>query len=222
MFGIFRVNNDRAIVEQLFSLMLNKMPGEYSHYLRQIQDGVIRRLLLGGGGMPNYIAVVYDTKISSLYERKNEKGFSISGVVIFDKNSGKHVALDFYFHSGLIAGMNADLNIKKCNFDMDTLNVDLCRIEYEKSSKDIEKSLAELGIFKFNASEVREVLVGNDLMIYLRDLEDGDFLAVNRHGFYIVSIGSREAFKVPSAYSDEVRREYLCLSSERIYSYLPN
>ncbi|RYC40458.1 hypothetical protein [Pectobacterium zantedeschiae] len=222
MFDIFRVNNDRSIVEQLFSLVLNKMPSEYDHYLRQIQEGVIRRLLSGGGGMPNYIAVIYNTKISSLYERKHEKGFSISGVTVFDKKSGKNVVLEFYFHSGLVAGINADINIKKCSFDMDTLNVDSSRVKYEKSSTEIENYLTELGVLKFNASEVHEVLVGKDLMIYLRDLEDGDFLAVNQHGFYIVSIGSREAFKVSSVYFDEIKKEYLHLSSERIYSYLPD
>ncbi|WP_323652436.1 hypothetical protein [Pectobacterium parmentieri] len=222
MFDIFRVNNDRSIVEQLFSLVLNKMPSEYEHYLKQIKEGVIRRLLSGGGGMPNYIAVTYNTKISSLYERKHEKGFSISGVTVFDKKSRRNVVLEFYFHSGLVAGVNADINIKKCSFDVDTLNIDSSRVKYEKSSKEVKNSLTELGILKFNESEVHEVLVGKDLMIYLRDLEDGDFLAINQHGFYIVSIGSREAFKVSSVYFDEIKKEYLHLSSERIYSYLPD
>ncbi|MCG8709818.1 hypothetical protein JHU04_003084 [Brenneria sp. 4F2] len=222
MFGIFSLNNYKSIVEQLFSLMLEKMPGEYIHYFRQVQEGVIRRILTGPGETPNYITIIYNTKFSSAYERKNETGFSIYGVTVFDKKSGKDVSLVFYFHSGLVAGINADLNIKKCSFDINTLKIDFCKIKNDLSSEKIEKYLAELGILTFNASEVHEILVGEELMIYLRDLEDGDFLAVNSHGFYIVSMGFRQAFKVPSAYSDEVGREYLSLSSERIYSYLPD
>jgi len=57
-------------------------------------------------------------------------------------------------------------------------------------------------------------------MLHLRDLSDGDFLAIEDGDFYLISISLKEVLKISSVHYENIKMNLFDLLEDEIYSYI--
>ncbi|MEY9972696.1 hypothetical protein ABH966_003072 [Lysinibacillus sp. RC46] len=224
MFGFFRKKKSFEIEVDWFNkrliAVLEKLPSKYSIYLKQIKEGILQGIFPVTGYLDNYIGVSFHREVVKKYEKKGEKSFSITGVKIFNKNMSKDVNLEIFFNNGVIAGVSSDVELIQFDLDLSKINIDFVKVKEKEIEGTIKRKLLSWGIRNFNESEVFEVKVEDRRMLHLRDLSDGDFLAIEDGDFYIISISLKEVLKISSAHYENVKMNLFDLSEDDIYSYI--
>lgn len=220
MFGFLKKKNKKAVTEQLLIAIFEKLPGEYRRYLQQLNEGVIRDVSCDSSSAPERISILFNTVISKRYDDEKLRGTDIEGIYFKDLNSNTLVEIKVYLYSGLVSGIDCEKSLQKCNIDFSSISVDHAKIKHDKVDDAMQARLSGFGITNFNDSEIYETSSDGVAFIHLRDLDDGDFLAVNEQGFYIVSIALQENIKIESKHNQSLQKDFLSLPKETVYSFI--
>ena len=143
--GVFNRRKKTAITEAWFSELwihiLSKLPKEYTPYLAQVHEGIIRKVAKPGFlattsmNMPNYIGVGYQSTIAAKYDElsgidpveidKQNPGncFWLFGAEVFNTRLNQYVEVELYFADGLICGINSDIQLNMTDFDNENIHI---------------------------------------------------------------------------------------------------
>lgn len=173
----------------LLTLVFHKLSPRYDYLIAQMLDGIINRVHLEHTVIANYVGFSYAPGLSSKYEIKNEEFFRLSGIMVRDMNTNRQLELQIFVSSGLIMGY-ALPDHEKVKLDLES--VDVSRILRQKLGEDdyLEiKALFDKEEMKLiNPSEVYEIELQEKRLYHLFDLQDGDFIAVDKNKkFYRVT-----------------------------------
>jgi len=170
---------------KLFSAIINSLPDEFREIKEQLtlarfmdlKDWVL---------FPDYKFVTMYYPGESLFRFKERgKNYKISGVTIFSKRTNKWEQIEILVHDNLING----LRVENSNYDLSEF--DLSRIGNSNVSKadlifppgEIDKFYAKLpeGIkANLDPNRLEEIDFGNRLFYAFYDLEDGNYLAIDK------------------------------------------
>lgn len=220
MFGFFKKKINKTTIEKLLIAIFEKLPVEYRRYLQQLNEGVIRDVSFDSSSASERIYFLFNNVISKRYDDEKLKGTEIAGISVRDLKSNTFIEITVYLYSGLVIGMDCEKALHNCEVDFSSISVEQIKIKHDKVDDAMQARLTSLGISHYSDSEIYEVNSKGIALIHLRDLDDGDFLAVNEQGFYIVSIAFRENLKIERQFSEILKKDFLSLSKEKIYSFV--
>lgn len=222
MFSFFRKKNCLEIgnFNKMLIAVLEKLPSEYSIYLKQIKEGILRDVFPVTGYAGNHFGFSYQREVIKKYEKKGEKDYSITGIKIFNEKIGKDVQLAIFFSYGVIAGVSSDDEFILPDLDLNKINIGFMKVKERTMDGAVKRELLSFGMQSFNESEVYEINVEERRMLHVRELSDGDFLAVEDGDFYLISISLNEVLKISSAHYKTMKMNLLNLTEEDIYSFI--
>lgn len=222
MFSFFRKKNFIEIgnFNKMLIAVLEKLPSEYSIYLKQIKEGILRDVFPVTGYVGNHFGFSYQREVIKKYEKKGEKDYSITGIKIFNEKISKDVQLAIFFSYGVIAGVSSDDEFILSDLDLNKINIGFMKVKERTMDGAVKRELLSFGMQSFNESEVFEVNVEERRMLHVRELSDGDFLAVEDGDFYLISISLNEVLKISSAHYKTMKMNLLNLTEEDIYSFI--
>lgn len=190
MFRIF--NKSRAAIEPWENKMLRDslslIFGSQDSLVRQIDEGLLNRILPSTKIINNYIGFSYKKGISKKYIKEKEAGFVLKGIRIFDTVNLDFFDLNIYVIENLIVGYST--SAKKFKPDLNKIDVSnyrkvpLINSEFKK----IEKLFTKDELSMINPDNVFEITIEGKVYFHLKDIGDGDFLAVDDNKkFYKIS-----------------------------------
>jgi hypothetical protein len=223
LFSFFRKKTRRDEVHRFNEMLiavLEKLPNDYSIYLQQIKEGILRDVFPGTGYAGGHFGFSYQREVIKKYERKGEKDYSIAGIKIWNEKTNKDIQLEVFFSCGVIAGVSADDEYILSDLDFTKINIDFMKVKEKTLDETMKRELLSFGMQSFHESEVFEVTVEDRRMLHVRDLSDGDFLAIEDGDFYLVSISLKEAVKISSAHYETMKMNLCDLTEDDIYSFI--
>lgn len=192
MFNIFKrkAGNNVEISVDLALKVFNLMPIEYEYVLHQLRDGIVLKIKEDHPGFLNYVKFSPDVKLLNQYENKKGPCFVIKGIKIFDVETDNFVDVYFYIVYGILLGYSTP-RVKRIK--PDTQRIDISKYfvqffvtdEYEQVSQFLGKE--ELSLL--NPNDVYEVKLKDKMYYHIKDLEDGDFVGIDRDGkVYMITL----------------------------------
>ncbi|MCL1923962.1 MAG: hypothetical protein FWF50_00090 [Defluviitaleaceae bacterium] len=188
MFKFFNKKNnleiDVCFLKKMLVLILEKSENDFSIFLKQIKEDIIIGIFPVPKYMDNYISISFQKEVLKKYEKTNEKSFSLENIRIFDINLNRYVSIEIFFDRGLLIGINSDVKLNKSTLDLNNITTKFSQQKETTIPKEIKEKISNLQINDYNHNEIFEINIGNRKMIHLKELSDGDFLAVEENSFY--------------------------------------
>lgn len=167
-------------LEFLKSVFLQMEGAEYKKLYAQVEDGVLVGVMIGCSYRPNYVGFVFGD--SRKYENRRSASYCLSGIRVKDAVAGSMLPVTIFVYDDLIAGYHIDVNwqIKKYQFDPSVVDISKVR-KAEKKNKDLGHILYLLNDeeCKWIDQDVYPVELEDKEYFHIRELEDGDFLAID-------------------------------------------
>lgn len=180
MFGLFKRTKIADWEIRLLKNTIQQLPPVYNYLEAQINDGLLKGVLIGLSDLPGYVAFTYNGGLSKRFERKKEKGYRLTGIKVFDKRSQTYLDYNIYVSTGTINGYSITGATK---FDVEPDNIDISNFKkvYRKNAdySKIEPYLIAQEKKIINSDEVYEVVLNNKTYFHIKDLEDGDFIGID-------------------------------------------
>lgn len=166
--------------KELFENIFKALGSEYLQYQRQIEDGIIESVRFDEK-RPNFIGLKLNVSLLNKYEKKNEQLYKIKGIEIFDKTSSQYKMMTVTIAYGLVLGYSVP-DIFNFNPDVNKIKTDFAhKFYFENEDFDKIKFLFTNEELKLlNPSDVYEVILYEKSYYHLNDLEDGDFIGINK------------------------------------------
>ena len=163
---------------------IRTLPPQYADLMHQIDDGLIRGVLVDASDIPGYVAFTFNPDIFKRYERKDVSDFKLSNIRVYDNRSSTYLLYEIYISTGTISGYALTGGKKR---DIDVNKVDTSNLKREligdSDYSRIVNVLNESEKKLLNPSEVYSVIVDNREFFHLKDLEDGDFIGIDKNNF---------------------------------------
>lgn len=180
MFGLFRRTKLKTWEINLLLKVLKSLPDNHSKLVSQIEDGLLRGVLVDVSDIPGYVAFTYNSGVVKRYEDKNDPGYQIVGIQVYDIYSSSFRDYVIYVSNGMINGYSIDKNGK--------LKIDINNIQTSKGRKVLRDS--SINEFLSNIltvdekvlidwSKVYPLELDNKTFYNIKDLEDGDFIGID-------------------------------------------
>ena len=178
LFGKKRVGK---IETHLLLKIFEKLPDEFEHFRRQLAEGLITKALFSDSPVPNTLDFSYDVKLLNKYEIKEERCFYLKGIEVFDSNINDWSEIIIECGYGILMGYSTP---KSEHFTPDTTRVRFNNLRKEYldggALKVMKEFLDESEMALINPSEFYEVPLQGRNYFHVSDLEDGDFIGIDR------------------------------------------
>lgn len=223
LFGFFRKKRSEIDVDRFNKMLiavLEKLPSDYSIYLKQIKEGILQDVFPVTGYAGDHFGFSYQREVIKKYEKKSEKDYSITDIKILNEKINKDVQLEIFFSCGVIAGVSSDDEFTLSDLELNKINIGCMKVKEKPLDENLKRELLSFGMQSFNEGEVFEVTVEDRRMLHVRDLSDGDFLAIEDGDFYLISISLKEVLKISSAHYETIKMNLYDLSEDDIYSFI--
>ncbi|WP_254561341.1 hypothetical protein [Dyadobacter diqingensis] len=159
---------------------IKQLPEEFHIFIEQINAQVFSGVLTGMSDLPGYVAFSYNSKVISLFEKKEEKNYKITGIKVYDSRSKSNLKYSIYISSGVINGYSIEGADK---YSLDLVKIDVSRFKLVLISnndfKEISQLLDSLEVKLLNPADIYTVLLNDKVYYHLIDLEDGDFIGMD-------------------------------------------
>lgn len=182
MFGLFKRTKIYDWELSTLSSILSKLPDEYSQYRVQVENGVLKGVMIDVSDIHNYVGFSYNPwKYKEFYDSKG-RNFRLSNIKVMDILSGRLVNISLYFSYGLINGYSVDdrsgskfkLNSREINVEsFDKKYID--NVDFETIKSLLNKEEIKL----LNQNDVYTSLLKGKKYFHLKELEDGDFIGID-------------------------------------------
>ncbi|RTY85522.1 hypothetical protein EKM00_14275 [Flavobacterium sp. RSP15] len=183
MFGLFKRTKLESWETNLLTNVLNKLPINNSKlFISQINDGLVRGVLIGMSDIDGYIGFSYNSKVYNKFYDKNGRNFKLENIKVYDTKLSKYLNLTIYFSFGLINGYSIE-GSRKYKLDVSKINTSgFQKIYFDTNDyNEISNILTVRERELINPSEVYLVKLNNKDFYHLKDLEDGDFLGMDMY-----------------------------------------
>lgn len=180
MFGIFKRTKIKNEEIQLLGNVIKKLPVPYSSLINQIEDGLLRGVLIDASDIPGYVAFTYNSSILKKYDNLRESSFKLCNIEVYDRKNSIYVPYEIYVSTGTISGYSLGGG-KKHDIDHNKIDITNFKIAYF-NNPDYNKikflfSVEELNLI--NSSDIYEVELEGKTYYHLQDMEDGDFIGMD-------------------------------------------
>ncbi|WP_417369462.1 hypothetical protein [Flavobacterium beibuense] len=186
MFKLFSKKDKNAWQIEMLKNVFTVMPTQYSIYLQQINEGLIKNILSGLGDIPGYKTISYHPDVVHKYEIRNEEISVIEGVKVFDLKSSRFIDLEIYIMSGMVSGYVLHTNTKKT--EIDSTKIDVSNVKKVKiGNKDTEALQNILGNIPNEISSMLdiqntfEIETSKGDLYTIKDLENGNYIAIDKN-----------------------------------------
>jgi len=189
MFTLFKRTKIEKWEIDLLRNIFDSLPNDLCElFLDQINNRLHRGVLIGLSDIPGYVSLTFNPQIYKIYYNKNGRNFKYTNIKVFDTVSERFVDFEIYFSSGVVNGYRI-VNNQKVKFDVHKIDTSVLKKVYldNKDYDRISKVLTSDEKKKINPTEVFLVTLDKKDYYHLKDLEDGDFIAIDT---------KREVYKV--------------------------
>ncbi|WP_126974503.1 hypothetical protein [Gynurincola endophyticus] len=182
MFGLFKRTKIENWEIDLIRNVITKLPSEYSNLIDQINEGLLRGVLVGVSDILGYVAFTFHSNILKKYDRETERDFKLTNIKVYDSKSLSFVPYEIYVSSGTISGYSL-IGCKGRDVDLRKVDVSEFKKEYigESDYNRIMYIFNEEEKKLLNPSDVYSILIADKEYFHLKDLEDGDFIGVDEN-----------------------------------------
>ncbi|WP_307382981.1 hypothetical protein [Chitinophaga terrae (ex Kim and Jung 2007)] len=170
---------------QLLINVFSKMPPEFHYLCDQVEEGILKRVFFISTPIPNYVGFSYNRDVVGKFERKQDNGFEIKGVRVYDEVSKSFIDFEIHISHGLVIGYSTPNN-KKISIDINKIDVSDLKIQYDINPlyDKIRPLLKPAYVRSVSPDDVYEVELDGKIYYHLQDLEDGDFIGMDDNGKY--------------------------------------
>lgn len=166
---------EKELFEKIFSLL----GSEYNVFEKQISEGIIENVRFDED-FPDFISFKLNVALLNKYEKKKEPHFKIAGIEIYDNTTFQYKKINIEICYNLVMGYTMQ-DILNFNPDIEKIKINSVRkifIENEEFSS-IKSIFTKEELSLINSTDVYQVELDGNIYYHLKDLEDGDFLAVD-------------------------------------------
>jgi hypothetical protein len=155
---------------------------DYEIYQNQINDGIVSKVKRENSKQ-DYFKIIQDIPTLNKYEDKLGRYFSLNRIKIYTENPLDFADVEVRIGFGVILGYK----VSSLEFDeLDSIKIDSSSfyIQYfdEEEKNEISRLLKSEDLELINPSEVYELEIKNRKYLHLKELDDGDFVAVDLTG----------------------------------------
>jgi hypothetical protein len=184
MFGLFKRTNVESWEAEMLRALFNLLNEDYEYLKKQIEDGLLKRVLINNSGIINYVGFSFNPHISRKYENNLGRFFVMEGIQIFNLKTNDYTPIQIYISYGLVCGYSTPI-AKKFLPDIDRIEIRDFTIKYldenNESYEKIKVKFTNKELAFINPSDVYEVILKGKKYYHLKNLEDGDFLAIDEN-----------------------------------------
>lgn len=180
MFGLFKRTKIANWEIELLKNTIKRLPPVYNYLEAQINDGLLKGVLIGVSDLPGYVAFTYNPDLVEQFERKKEKGYTLTGIKVYDKRSRTYLNYSIHISTGTINGYSIT-GATKFTIDLDNIDISNLKkvyranIDYKKIEPYLSVEEQEIVI----PDEVYEVILNGKAYFHIKELEDGDFIGMD-------------------------------------------
>jgi len=181
MFGFFKRTKLQHWEIDLLKTVLNKLDGDYSILLNQINEGLIKSVLIDASDIPGYVLFRKNHDIFNKYY-KDIRCYILSDIKVFNKKNSTYLKYDIYILSAVVNGYSLNsVSSGKLDLDLNKIDISSFKVKYldEFDYERVVKILDKNEIKLINPSNVYSIFLDNKEYFHLKDLEDGDFIAID-------------------------------------------
>jgi len=181
MFGFFKRTKIEIWETELLKSVFIKLSGNYVKYLTQIENGLLKGVLVDASDIPNYVGFTYNPSVYSKFYESRANNFKLSGIKVKDSMSGNFVEVSVYFSYGVINGYSIDARVAKFKLVPEEVNIDsVKRVSIgEDDFNEISKLLTSNEIALISKNDVYITSLRGKDYYHLKELEDGDFIGID-------------------------------------------
>jgi hypothetical protein len=182
MLNFFRKTHNKSFNVQIELVLkiCQSLPEKFSNLRKQIQEGIIRDIKILEKPFPNYHKFVLDVNVLNKYEDKKGRSFQVKGIVVWDKSLQNFVPVNIIVAYGLILGYSTP-QASELNLDLDKIKITSMSLEFfgENVFDRLKPILSKEELKWVNPSDVYEIELKNTTYYHIKDLDDGDFVAID-------------------------------------------
>lgn len=174
MFSFFR-KRPRLNVLNIIRELATIIPSKYDSIIRQVEEGIVVGFFLEGDA---YIKFKLDPSVISRFEDPIGRYYSISGFQL-EWGDGSRTCFAIRIGYGLVLGIElSDPSVIFRHQNQTRIILTSLRITYFDSLENTFLSPSEANIFSPN--DLYEIEIQGIHLLHLRDLDDGDFVAIDK------------------------------------------
>lgn len=179
MFGLFTRTKLKDNEIKLLYSVLKRLTSPYCNLYVQIDDNLLKGVLLNASDIPGYVAFTFNSQILKKYDNERERDYKLCNIEVFDNKLLRYVNYEIYISSGTISGYSW-LGNTKFDVDFNRINTNNFKLIFTDISdyKKIEHIFSEREKTIINPSNIFSVFLDKEYF-HLKDLEDGDFIGVD-------------------------------------------
>jgi len=177
MFSFLKKNINKEQELLLLESICSMLPPKFSFLSNQLEDGIVGRIVLNDKPIKGYHMVVYKGDVVAKYERTQEKSYKLTGIKVFNLSRGSYVEICIYIVSNLLAGYHYCTS-ETVTPDVTRLNITSLSIRYMQEL-DLSSILTTQELDKIHKNEVYEVELQGRVYYHIKDIGDGDFIAID-------------------------------------------
>ncbi len=189
--GIFNFKTSKKDIRQFQLKLAKKLPSEFSAYKNIVNEPTSYYSIVFSSN-PEGITVMYgySKDFYKNYKSEQEKHFNLSGVFLKRKKSSEYVEIPLTFAHGNLQHIIVDNPSKfRKNYDFNSIAIRNLKAEYikvqktdQKTTENILKSLSKEQIELLELDSTFEIEFDEKLFYTILDMEDGNYIAVDKKG----------------------------------------
>lgn len=180
MLGLFKKTKIADWEIRLLKNTIRLLPPTYKYLESQIDDGLLKGVLIGVSDLPGYVAFTYNPGSAEKFEREKEKGYTLTCIKVYDKRSQTYLNYSIHVSTGTINGYSIT-GATKFIIESDKIDVSNFKKVY-RANADYKKIESYLSIQEreiINPDEVYEVILNGKAYFHIKELQDGDFIGID-------------------------------------------
>lgn len=179
MLNLFRRTKFKEWELKLLSNITEKLPVEYYPLKQQVKQGLFKGVLVGLSDIPEYVGFTVNSELYKKFYEEKGRNYKLTNIKVYNQSSKNYISCNIYVSYGIINGYS--LSEKKPSIDPDNIIMDDLRIVYlDTANEELLQLLTSVEKDLINPSDIYEIVLGGEVYYHLKDLEDGDFIAMNR------------------------------------------
>lgn len=174
MFNFFKKKN--TFNKDLFIKICISLSEKYSFLSNQVKEGIIVNVKKQDN---QYYKFVLDTDLINKYENQTGRYFAIKKIMLSNMDTAQNTFLTLKVGYGVLLGYSIE-DESFINYSLDKINVDVSKINIEFfDNNDIEDQFSEEELANINLNDIYAVELNDKLYYHIKDIEDGDFIAID-------------------------------------------
>lgn len=192
MIGYFKKRKFKREVEKLETNLLSTLKEHFPDLAENHDHWILSTVMMLAGNEKTIQLMHMTTDLD--YEAKNKakhrKNFKIEGIEIMNKQSGQYIPIKIHVYGNLMQHifLQNNIGISK-EYDLESIRVNKLTTETLKTEnpdeeilRKILKNLSKDKLEQIEIADTFEIELDNKFYYTVFDMEDGNYIAVNKHG----------------------------------------